>query len=90
MPEDLNNGIIQSVIGAILFALIIWGVGFVRFRIDETKIVKFIRGSEYTFRSTEAIVASTNLSKSRVEHVCSKSKSIRRNEKERESWKVVK
>lgn len=89
MSNLLNNGIFQSVIGAIIFALIVWGYKKVHFSLDERKICNFIKESKDTFRSTEAISSSTNIESSRIQHVAAKSKKIRRNAKEKESWCLV-
>jgi hypothetical protein len=86
MAEFFTNGIVQSVIAALIFALLVWGYKKVHFCWDERKILNFIKSSQHTFRSTEAIAASTNLESSRIQHVAEKSKKLRRNSKEKESW----
>jgi len=88
MEDLLNNGIVQSVIAAIAFSLLVWLYKKGHFWWDERNIVNFIKNSKDTFRSSEAIVSSTNLEASRIQHICSKSKKIRRNTKEKESWRL--
>lgn len=88
MEELLNNGIVQGVAVALIVAFFAWGVRLIRFRLDEKKIVDEIANSEFTFRSTEALASATDLSKARVERVCSKSYRIKRNEKTRETWRL--
>lgn len=89
MAEFFKNGIVQSVIAALIFALLVWAYKKVHFWWDERKIFNFIKSSSHTFRSTEAIAASTNLEAARIQHVAAKSKKLRRNSKEKESWCVA-
>ncbi len=86
MREFFANGIVQSVLAAIIFAALVWGFKKMHFWLDERKICAFIKNSKATFRSTEAIVSHTNMEVSRVQLVCSRSKRIRRNTREKESW----
>jgi len=90
MRGFINNSIVQSVLAALIIAFLYWVIGYIRRRIDENKIVIFLKKSaaetEHNFRSTHAISSATNLTESRVNKVCSRSKRIRRNQKEKESW----
>lgn len=81
-----SNGIFQAVAGAIIFAVLVWLYKKALFWGDEKKIYNFIKQSTNRFRSTEAISAKTHIPPSRIEVVASKSKRIRRNSKEKESW----
>lgn len=86
MSDLFGNGIVQSVVAAIVFAVIVWLYQRMHFWWDERKIFNFINESSETFRSTEAIAANTHLETSRIQYVAAKSKRIRRNSKEKESW----
>ncbi|WP_226685153.1 hypothetical protein [Shewanella indica] len=86
MAEFFKNGIVQSIAATLIVALLVWGYKKVHFWWDERKILDFIKSSQHTFRSTEAIAASINLESSRIQHVAAKSKNLRRNSKEKESW----
>ena len=93
MEDLLKNGIVQSVIGALIVALILWLIGLMRSRAHENKILEFMRKSEidtsHKFRSTHAISSAINLSEERIRKICSKSKKIKRNQKENESWQLA-
>lgn len=86
------NGITIGIIVAIVLAVIVGIKGWVHraltFKMDESAILNFLKESrdEFKFRSTEAISAETEISMNRVAVVCTKSKSIQRNSKEKESW----
>ena len=60
---------------------------------DKRKIYKYLLNSkketEYQFRTTEAISSGTNISKYRVESLCSGHPKIKRNEKDKESWQLI-
>ena len=60
---------------------------------DGNKIYAFLlqskTGTEWTFRSTHAISSHTKISESRVEELCSKHPKIKRNENEKQSWKLI-
>ena len=93
MKELINNGIAQAVIATLIGAFILWLISFARFKADENKIYKFLTDSaastELTFRSEHRISSETNLSEERVHKICSKSKKITRNQKEKKSWRLV-
>ena len=92
MNNFLNNNIAQGVIITLVAAFVLWVIGRVRFKFDENKILKFLRNSknetEFTFRGEPAISSETNLSEDRVHKVCSKSNNIKRNQKEKKSWRL--
>jgi hypothetical protein len=60
---------------------------------DSKKIYNFLlsskAGTEFTFRSTEAISSHTQIAESRVAELCSKHEKIRRNEKTKQSWQLI-
>ena len=92
MSIDLNNNIVQNVIAALIVALIIWGIAWLRFKIDENNILNILKKSktetEYTFRGEPFLSSESNLSEDRTHKVCAKSKKITRNKNEKKSWRL--
>ena len=89
--------VVRNPLGTSLASAAIIGlVGLVwralRDRRDSRLIISFLGNSrdhtEYTFRSTEAISAHTNLREDRVAKLCARHTRIRRNEKEKQSWRL--
>jgi hypothetical protein len=64
-----------------------------RDRGDSKRIYDFLLTSQsntnYTFRSTESISSATKIPEGRVEVLCSRHPKIRRNEKEKQTWKII-
>jgi hypothetical protein len=60
---------------------------------DSGKISVFLRKSKrdgkYTFRSTEAISSNTVIEETKVAKLCARDKRFKRNEKEKQSWRLV-
>jgi hypothetical protein len=60
---------------------------------DREKIYKFLRRSVkekgWAFRTTHAISSSTKIPEHRVSKLCRRDKRIKRNEKEKESWRLI-
>jgi hypothetical protein len=86
LEKDLYQGLficIVSVVVLLVFPNILTPISF---KIDERKIVNFIKNSKHTFRSTEAICAHTSLDTDRIKKVASKSKKLKRNSAKKESW----
>ena len=92
MNDFLSNGIFQTVVGSILVALIMWLITRAKNERIETKIISFLEESrndtDYLFRSTNSISSALNLSEEKINKICSSSKKIARNQKEKESWKL--
>ena len=90
MDKFFGNGIVQGVLATLIGALLLWFISFIRLKADESKIVKFLMKSQketqHTLRSTNAISSDLNLSEDRLRKICSKSKKVRRNQKDKESW----
>lgn len=92
--ETISN---NQLVSGLVVAGIIAVVGAVRKwrhdHRDSKKIYDFMLksklGSEFTFRSTEAISSATKISEKRVSALCSKHPKIKRNEKEKQSWKLI-
>jgi hypothetical protein len=88
-----NNQLLSSlfattIIGIIAFSWTYWK----NFR-DSKKIYEFLLQSksntDFTFRSTQAISSKTKITESRVRELCSKHPYIKRNEKEKQSWRIA-
>jgi hypothetical protein len=92
MNDFFKNGIVQVVIATLIGALILGIFGWLKFKRDEKVVTRFLKNSgvetDHIFRKTHAISSATNLSQERIRKVCSKSSKIRRNQKEKESWKL--
>lgn len=88
MNQEIITGVSVAIVIAVIFGVKVWVHNLLKFKIDESAIVKFLEESsgDYKFRSSEAISAGTDIVMSRVSNVCSKSKAIKRNSKEKESW----
>lgn len=91
MNDFFKNGIVQVVLATLIAVLILGIFGWLKFKRDEKVVAKFLKNSgvetSRTFRTTHAISSATNLSQERIRKVCSKSSNIKRNQKEKESWK---
>lgn len=89
----MRDEIIIGVVSGLAVAILMWVVKVIRDAKHTQSILKFLRNSkestEFSFRSNYAIASATNLSEDRVRKLCSKSKKIKRNEKEKESWKLI-
>ena len=92
MEELFKNGIVQGVIATLIVTVIIWIITLSRARFDEKKIIKYLVKSasetSHTFRSTHAISAALDISEERIRKICSKSRNVKRNQKEKESWQL--
>ncbi len=88
MKQEIIIGVSIAVAVAVILGVKVWLHNLLKFKMDESAILQFFKDSKdsYKFRSTEAISAGTELDVSRVAQVCSKSRAIKRNSKEKESW----
>lgn len=86
----------DDIFGALGVAAIIGSVGWLWRTYQNGKDLKLIydflksstNNTEYVYRSTEAISSETNLTENRVESLCAKTPKIKRNTKQRQSWKL--
>lgn len=80
--------VVAAIIGTISFVSKWW-----RDRTDSVAILEFLNKSatetNVTFRSTEAIASKTKLTEERVATLCAKHPQIRRNTKEKQSWRLA-
>lgn len=95
LVESVMNEILKYLVapvlsGAVLVAMFKYIITKLKLKNDEKKISDFLKGDkQYTFRSVHAIASNVNLSEARVREVCGNSKIFKRNELEKESWKLV-
>ncbi len=88
-----NHQLVSAIVAAVVLALL--GRAFTLYcdRGDSAKIYDFLLKSkqemDFTFRSTEAISSATKISEKRVAELCSKHPKIKRNEREKQSWRLI-
>lgn len=89
-----NNALVSALVAAAVLGAIAWIWKWWHDRRDSEAIYNFLFASKdetnFTFRSTEAIASHTKLSEDRVVALCARHPKIRRNEKEKQSWALVK
>lgn len=89
-----NNALISTILGAAIVGGIGWSLKAYKDHREKTRIYNFLAASKsatgYDFRSTVAIASNTNLSEDRVANLCASHPNIRRNEKQWQSWALVK
>lgn len=88
-----NNSLVSALAAAAIIAVIGWLWKYYRNWDDSKKIYNFLltskTGTDFTFRSTEAISSHTQIAESRVAELCSKHAKIKRNEKTKQSWQLI-
>jgi hypothetical protein len=88
-----NNALVSAIAAAAIVGLVGWLWRCYRNSRDSKLIYNFLLNStsetEFSFRSTEAIASDTKISESRVAELCIKHPKIKRNEKEKQSWRLV-
>ncbi len=89
----MNNGLGSALAATAIVAVIVWLWKSYRNRDDSKRIYNFLlaskAGTDFSFRSTEAISSHTKIAESRVAELCSKHKKIKRNEKAKQSWQLI-
>ena len=88
-----NNSLGSALAAAVIIAVIGSLGNCYRNWNDSKKIYNFLliskAGTDFTFRSTEAISSHTQIAESRVAELCSKHAKIKRNEKTKQSWQLI-
>ena len=89
MKQELVIGIAIAVV--VLIAIKVWVFRLAKFKIDESTIVKFLKesGGDSGASSVEKIAAATGIGETRVVSVCMKSKAIKGNDDEKETWSLA-
>ncbi len=89
----MNNGLGSALAATAIVAVLVWLWSWYKNWDDSKNIYNYLLaskvGTDFTFRSTEAISSHTKIAESRVAELCSKHKSIKRNEKEKQSWQLI-
>jgi hypothetical protein len=90
MSQEVIIGIAVAVVVAVVLGTKSIVHRVLTFKMDESAIVNFMAESsgEDEFHSSEAISNATGMRPGRVRLVCTKSRLIQRNPKERQSWRV--
>ncbi len=87
--NNLVSGLIVIIVGTMAGGVWKW----YRDRRDSRKIYNFMleskAGTGFTFRTTQAISSATKLPEKRVAGLCNKHPKIKRNEREKQSWRVI-
>ncbi len=88
-----NNALVSTLIAATVIGIAGAGWKWWHDQNDSQAIYNFLlsskTGTDFTFRSTEAISSHTKIPEKRVASLCSGHPKIRRNEKEKQSWRLV-
>jgi hypothetical protein len=81
-----------AIVGACSVPSTVRAIRTAKDRRDSNRIYQFlcrsVKDGQYTFRSSEAISAVTNLTVSRIADLCGKHGHIERKEKQRHMWRV--
>jgi hypothetical protein len=86
------NPILSGLAVAAILGFLAWLNKWRKDRRDNNKIYQYLiksaQQTSYEFRSTEAISSDTGIPEDRVANLCSRHKKIKRNEKEKQLWKL--
>lgn len=82
----MEDKIIIAIVVVVVLGAHVWLFMWIKFKIDEGTVVKFLKGLEANSSSLEAIASNTSIAQDRVATVCGKSKLIKRHATNRESW----
>jgi hypothetical protein len=89
----VGDQLLIGIVSGIAVITILGIVNIIKNKADTRKIMTFLTHSlettGHTFRSNHVIASETNLSEKRVRTLCSNSKKIKRNTKEKESWQIT-
>ena len=85
----MEGNIVIATVVCVVIAAHVALFRWVKFKMDEGAILKFLQEEESKFCSVQTICSSTGITTGRVATVCSKSKSIEKNTMEKESWTVI-
>ena len=86
LENDLYQGLFIAIVSSVVFLVIVKLMTKISFKIDERKIVNFIKNSKRPFRSTEAICKHISLDTDRIRKVAGNSNKLNRNSAKFESW----
>jgi hypothetical protein len=83
-----ENPLVSAVVAGLILTGMAWTIKKLKDKSDSRRIYKFISESNYTFLNTAAISSATHISEVRVAELCSKDKRIKRNAREKQSWRI--
>ena len=84
-----DNPLVSAIVAGLILAWLAWMIKKLKDKSGSQRIYKFISNSDQTFRSTAAISSAMHIPESRVAELCSKDKRIKRNELEKQSWRIA-
>ena len=87
-----KNPLFSAIAAGVVLLIVGWVIRYFINMIDSGKIYAFLRNSKkegkYIFRSTEAISSNTGVEETKVAKLCARDKRFKRNEKEKQSWRL--
>lgn len=88
--NEITIAIIVAITVAVIFGIKLWVHWILRFKMDESAILNYLKTSmgEFEHCSIAVISEKTDISTNRVAIVCSKSKLIQKSPEEKESWRL--
>lgn len=88
MKQEILYGTIVAITVVVIVGIKTWLYKTLKFKMDESAILKLFKESNegHKFHSIEAISSGTGIDTDRISSVCIKSKSIKKNTKEEDSW----
>jgi len=91
--HNFGDQIILGIASGLGVAILLGTWKFINDKRDTNRIIDFLKNSEAAteqrFKSSHAISSDTNLSEERVRKLCSKTGRIKRNTREKESWRLA-
>lgn len=91
--DFLGNNLIAELLAAALVGLVVYAVKYYRDWRDSRAIYNYMQSSKktspHTFRSTQAIASEVHMTETRVADLCGKHPGIKRNQKEKQSWRLA-
>ena len=83
----MKDQIVIAIVVALVLGAHVWLFMWIKFKIDEGTIIKFLKElDDKSGSSVETIAASTSIAQDRVAAVCTNSKIIKRHAMEKELW----
>ena len=87
-----ENALLSAIVAGFVVVFFLWLLKVLRDKRESEIIYAFLqessRESGYRFRSTHVISAATKIPESRVAELCSRHPKIKRNEQERQTWRL--
>jgi len=84
-----DNPLVSAIVAGLILAGLPWTIKKLKDKLDSYRIYIFIRDSEKKFRTTHAISSAKHIRELRVAELCGRDKRIKRNELEKQSWRIA-